>query len=173
MSEQEDKLMELEKRVNGFEGILKEIRDELKSQNGKSQNGERIQTVISTKESKLTSTQKAKIQDIMEDFDFQKVHDVMEKLDWKWAMSKNGVPTIDEMKHEAKRLLIDACIERTCVSTGGFRAVYEECSQGDPDPYIGLEFIVEDCEGFVDDEDDDGDDDVEDKAPWARWGASE
>lgn len=160
--------MELEKRVNGFEGILKEIRDELKSQNG-----ERIQTVIRTKESKLTSTQRAKIQDIMEDFDFQKVHDVMEKLDWKWAMSKNGVPTIDEMKAEAKRLLIDACIERTCVSTGGFRAVYEECSQGDPDPYIGLEFIVEDCEGFVDDEDDDGDDDVEDKAPWARWGASE
>lgn len=173
MSEQEDKLMELEKRVNGFEGILKEIRDELKSQNGKSQNGERIQTVIRTKESKLTSTQRAKVQDIMEDFDFQKVHDVMEQLDWKWAMSKNGVPTIDEMKHEAKRLLIDACVERTCVSTGGFRAVYEECSQGDPDPYIGLEFIVEDCEGFVDDEDDDDGDDDEDKAPWSSWGASE
>lgn len=163
MSKNEDKLMELEKRVNGFEGILKEIRDELKSQNGK------IQCPVKTKESKLTYTQRMKIQDIMEDFDFQKVHGVMEKLDWKWAMSKYGVPTIEEMKTEAKRLLIDACVERTCVSTGGFRAVYEECSQGDPDPYIGLEFIIEDCEGFVDDEDDED----EDPAPWARDGAAE
>ena len=96
-----------------------------------------------------------KIQNIMEDFDFQKVHAVMEQLDWKWAMTKYGVPTLDELKSEAKRLLIDACVERTCVSTGGFRAVYEESFQGDPDPYIGLEFIVVEYEGFVDDEDDD------------------
>ena len=165
MSTYDNKLIELEKRMDGFEGILKEIRDELI----KSQNEEKTQIVVKTKESKLTSTQRAKIQDIMEDFDFQKVHDVMEQLDWKWAMSKYGVPTIDEMKHEAKRLLIDACVERTCVATGGFRAVYEECSQGDPDPYIGLEFIIEECEGFVDDEDEDD----EDPTPWARGGAEE
>ena len=76
----------------------------------------------------------------------------MEQLDWKWTSTKPGVPTIDEMKCEAKRLLIDACIEKTCIATGGFRAVYEECSQGDPDPYIGLEFIIEECEGFVDED---------------------
>ena len=76
----------------------------------------------------------------------------MGQLDWTWASTKYGVPTIDEMKCEAKRLLIDACIEKTCVSTGGFRAVYEECSQGDPDPYIGLEFIIEECEGLVDED---------------------
>ena len=169
MLETEDKLMELEKRVNDFEGILKEIRDELKSQNGQ------IQPVVRTKESKLTFTQKMKIQDIMRDFDFQKVHDVMEQLDWKWAtISGYGVPTIDEMKYEANRLLIDACIERTCVSTGGFRAVYDECGQGDPDPYIGLEFIVEECEGFVDDDEDEDEDGVEkDPAPWARGGTAE
>ena len=61
MSKKEDKLMELEKRVNGFESILKEIRDELKSQNGKSQNGN-IQSHVQTKESKLTYIQKMKIQ---------------------------------------------------------------------------------------------------------------
>ena len=146
MSRKEDKLMELEKRVNGFESILKEIRDELKSQNGN------IQSHVQTKESKLTHIQKMKIQNIMEDFDFKKVRNVMEQLDWKWGLTKPGVPTIDEMKCEAKRLLIDACIEKTCIATGGFRAVYEECSQGDPDPYIGLEFIIEECEGFVDED---------------------
>ena len=146
MSKKEDKLMELEKKVNGFESILKEIRDELKSQNGN------IQSHVQTKESKLTHIQKMKIQNIMEDFDFKKVHNVLEQLDWKWTSTKPGVPTIDEMKCEAKRLLIDACIEKTCIATGGFRAVYEECSQGDPDPYIGLEFIIEECEGFVDED---------------------
>jgi hypothetical protein len=92
----------------------------------------------------------------LEDFNFQKVHDVMKQLDWKWAMTKYGVPTIDELKSEAKRLLIDACVEHTCVATGGFRAVYEAGeTPDDPDTYIALEFIIEECEGFVDDDSDD------------------
>lgn len=144
------KLNELEEKINNFENILKDIRDELKSQNV----GDKIQTVICTKESKLTFTERMKIQDILEDFNFQKVHDVMKQLDWKWAMTKYGVPTLDELKSEAKRLLIDACVEKTCVATGGFRAVYEKGTPDDPEPYIGLEFIIEECEGFVDDDDD-------------------
>ena len=146
------KLNELEEKINNFENILKHIRDELKSKSAE----DKMQTVICTKESKLTFTERMKIQDILEDFNFQKVHDVMKQLDWKWAMTKYGVPTLDELKSEAKRLLIDACVEHTCVATGGFRAVYEaEESPDDPEPYIGLEFIIEECEGFVDDDDDD------------------
>ena len=152
MSIDENKLNELEARINSFGCILKDIRDELKSQNA----GDKIQTVVRTKESKLTFTERMKIQDILEDFNFQKVHDVMEQLDWKWAMTKYGVPTLDELKSEAKRLLIDACVEKTCVATGGFRAVYEAGeTPDDPETYIALEFIIEECEGFVDDDDDD------------------
>ena len=147
MATNEDKLIELEAKISSFEGILKDIRAELKAQIEN-----KIQTVVETKESKLTSTEMMKIQDILEDFNFQKVHDVMKQLDWKWAMTTYGVPTIDELKREAKRLLIDACIEHTCVATGGFRAVYEEGTPNDPEPYIGLEFIIEECEGFVDDD---------------------
>ena len=152
MSIDENKLNELEAQINSFGCILKDIRDELKSQNA----GDKIQTVVRTKESKLTFTERMKIQDILEDFNFQKVHDVMEQLDWKWAMTKYGVPTLDELKSEAKRLLIDACVEHTCVATGGFRAVYEAGeSPDDPDPFIGLEFIIEECEGFVEDDSND------------------
>ena len=152
MSINESRLNELEAQINSFGCILKDIRDELKSQNA----GDKIQTVVRTKESKLTFTERMKIQDILEDFNFQKVHDVMEQLDWKWAMTKYGVPTIDELKREAKRLLIDACIEHTCVATGGFRAVYEAGeTPDDPETYIALEFIIEECEGFVDDDSDD------------------
>ena len=157
MSINESRLNELEARINSFGCILKDIRDELKSQNSE----DKIQTVVRTKESKLTFTQRMKIQNIMEDFDFKRVHDVMEHLDWKWAMTKYGTPTLDELKSEAKRLLIEACIERNCIATGGFRAVYEEGTPDDPEPFIGLEFIIEECEGFV--EEDDGDEhDVKD-----------
>jgi hypothetical protein len=152
MSINESRLNELEARINSFGCILKDIRDELKSQNA----GDKIQTVVRTKESKRTFTERMKIQDILEDFNFQKVHDVMEQLDWKWAMTKYGVPTLDELKSEAKRLLIDACIEHTCIATGGFRAVYEAGeTPDDPETYIALEFIIEECEGFVADGDDD------------------
>ena len=75
----------------------------------------------------------------------------MDVLNWKWASScsKNGVPDIDEIRGLANRLLIDACVEKQNISTGGFRAVYDD--NGDGDPYVGLEFIVEECEGFAED----------------------
>ena len=159
---------EIARRIDNMESTIAGLKDALT----RLRKDETTQTPVYTKESNLTSRERAKIEDIMENFDFQKVHDVMEQLDWKWAMSKNGVPTIDEMKHEAKRLLIDACVERTCVATGGFRAVYEDDEPGGTDPYIGLEFIVEECEGFVDDDEDE--DGIEkDPAPWARGGAAE
>jgi hypothetical protein len=51
------------------------------------------------------------IDDIMDNFDFRRVHQTMEALNWKWATS-NGVPTIDELKDEAKRLLRGAANSR-------------------------------------------------------------
>lgn len=96
----------------------------------------------------FTGVEKEKINSVMEQFDFEKVQSVMEDLDWKWAGTKYGVPTVDEMKHEAKRLLVDAVEEKSTCATGGFRAVYESDGPNDPDPYIGLEFILEECEGF-------------------------
>ena len=105
------------------------------------------------KEAALSRVEVEKIANIMDQFDFEKVHDVMNYLDWKWAMTKSGVPTVDELKNEAHRILVDACYEKTNIATGGFRAVYESSCPADDDPYIGLEFIVEECEGFVDDED--------------------
>lgn len=145
----DSKIIELENKMKEFEFILKDIRDNLKFQN------EKKSQVKDDNEYKLTSIQKEKIVDILNNFDFQKVHNVMTYLNWRWVHAKNGVPTIDELKGEATRLLTTACIERNCISTGGFRAVYDEGCQGDPDPYIGLEFIIEDCEGFVDNKDDD------------------
>ena len=172
MVDNESKLKELEERIDKFQDTLNEIKEALTKQICETcKQGDTIQNKVCTKESKLTSRERAKIEDIMENFNFDKVHKIMTMLDWKWAMTANGVPSMDELRAEAKRLLIDAAVERTCVATGGFRAVYE--SDGSDDPYIGLEFIVEECEGFVDDEDDDDHTDGTYPSPWARGGAAE
>lgn len=145
----EDKLVELEEKVNELGRVLKDIRDEFQSKN---------------KEYRLTFTQRAKIRDIMENFDFKKVHTIMEQLGWKWASCRFGVPTMEELKGEAKRLLTEACVAKTHISTGGFRAVFEECWPGDPNPYVGLEFILEDYEG--DDESENVSEEHTDEESW-------
>lgn len=98
---------------------------------------------------RLDDEDDAKIKSILNHFDFNTVKKIMDVLNWKWVLSKNGVPDIDEIRKLATRLLIDACVEKQNISTGGFKAVYDD--NGDGDPYVGLEFIVEECEGFVED----------------------
>ncbi len=48
------------------------------------------------------------IDEIMDEFNFARVHKAMVALDWKWASSKNYIPSMDELRTEAERLLRDA-----------------------------------------------------------------
>lgn len=41
---------------------------------------------------------------IMKSFDFEKVAQVMRKLDWHWA-SVTGIPTVNDIKRAARRML--------------------------------------------------------------------
>jgi len=63
------------------------------------------------------------IVDIIERFDFNKVHTYMTDIDWQWR--GEGVPTIDELKRTAINLLVQAVEDKTeftSIGTGGFRA---------------------------------------------------
>ena len=72
------------------------------------------------------------IRDIMDEFDFDKVHKAMKALDWRWVGT--GVPTIDELRNGAHHLLRGAAnsrlyefkhehwLEGIVNSTGGFQA---------------------------------------------------
>ena len=163
-SKENKRLEELEDRMDRLENAMYDFKEEFKKNS--SGMGKIVMSRTDTSKSNITDAELAKIDDIMRNFNFEKVHKVMEMLDWKWAMTKYGVPTVEELKVEARRLLEDATHEETQVATGGLRAVYEKNGSDDPDPYIGLEFIVEECEGFEDDEDDD-DDEPSSPAPWA------
>ena len=168
-----DKLDKLEARLDAIMDTLEGFKDEIRE----IRSGGKIETAEVDNNSQddlefmsLKPVEKVKIKDILKNFDFERVHSIMKILDWKWAMVKhdNGIPNVDDLKAEAKRLLITAATEKTQIATGGFRAVYEADGACDDDPYIGLEFIAVECEGFVDDDEDDD----EDPAPWARGGAA-
>ena len=131
-------------RLDKLENMMKSIMDEIKELRNQSK------CDVSDKlDSRLNDDEDAKIKSILNNFDFNKVKNIMDILNWKWASSKNGFPDMDEIIGLATRLLIDACVEKQNISTGGFRAVYDD--NGDGDPYVGLEFIVEECEGFAED----------------------
>ena len=75
------------------------------------------------------------VDEILEEFNFERVQTVMFKLNWQWAMTAQGIPTIEELKETAERLLRQAAEYRLSKeygdvdwgtpilsSTGGFEA---------------------------------------------------
>jgi len=66
------------------------------------------------------------LNDIMSNFNFDKVQKVMEFLNWTWTYSENPIPCVRELKECASRLLVecyDHCIKnqtRFETGTGGF-----------------------------------------------------
>lgn len=85
-----------------------------------------------------------KIQYCLNGFDFRKVHDIMDYLNWEWVLNQDeheyGVPSIDDLKNRAESLLrqcydeMDNCEETDLIveiddeykcfkiSSGGFSA---------------------------------------------------
>ena len=89
---------------------------------------------------------KEKIEQIMENFDFEMVHKVMVALEWEWYFGRggSGIPSVESLKKKAMELLsrVNELIcdkdEVTC-SCGGFEAKYH-------DGFLNLSFIVEEWE---------------------------
>jgi len=89
----------------------------------------------------MTQKQQDAIDGIMDNFKFEQVRQVMELLNWEWEMTEEGIPTVPELRQEARRLLKMAFKEKTDVSTGGFHVRYD--SDADGGEFIQLMFAVE------------------------------
>ena len=80
---------------------------------------------------KPTQHQLNLIDDVIDEFDFEKVHIAMTALDWKWAIPATSldesinleVPTLVRLKEFARYLLI-GCIKTGYFSSGGLNAEY-------------------------------------------------
>ena len=106
-----DDLMELSERMDRMESLLKTIQETMlgKTSNDDSSKRKDLTKSIVLKEATLSDLERRKIANVMENFDFYKVHKVMELLQWVWiACGEDGnsaVPSVGQMKAEAKRLL--------------------------------------------------------------------
>jgi len=96
--------------------------------------------IIFKMESYFTINKEQHINYILDNFDFVRVNRVMTSLEWKWFDAKFGIPTIDELKSQAVRMLNDICDSDAnngdSISTGGFKVIMRN-------DYLELEFILE------------------------------
>lgn len=75
------------------------------------------------------------IDEILDEFDFERVQRTMKALDWTWYGS-DGVPTIGEIRRRARELLRELIKDNhRCIASGGLYA-YKE------DGVVGLRFEV-------------------------------
>lgn len=94
---------------------------------------------------KITHRQRDLIDQIMDNFNFENVHKTMVLLDWKWCTC-NGIPTIEELRMSARKMMIDV-IERNCysVSSGGFKTEWKKDEE-----YLLLSFHVSEWDAWHD-----------------------
>ena len=87
----------------------------------------------------------------MQKFDFERVHKVMTVTNWQWARGDgpNSVPTIEQLKATARRLLTSVVaveIEKDSwygMATGGFEVRKWESSDESDEDSLELKFVVE------------------------------
>lgn len=96
---------------------------------------------------KPTKTKQQMVDEIMDWFDFDRVHKVMVALDWHWASADDGIPSKGELRKVARELLWRVLENKDeyKIATGGFQASYEN-------EVLSLKFIVSDWEVDLEDE---------------------
>jgi hypothetical protein len=86
------------------------------------------------------------IEDILDRFDFQRVQKAMEALDWHWVDAEEGLPSIAELRRQARGLLEDVYRYQDSpsitIGCGGFEAT-RSMEVGSLTKYLSLKFVVE------------------------------
>jgi hypothetical protein len=94
------------------------------------------------------------IDDLIENFNFERVHNVMTHINWGWVVptspQKIKVPTIARLKAHARHLLYSTidCAEGGIVGSGGLEARYWPPSEEDPSPQFRLQFVLTQIDSF-------------------------
>ena len=69
----------------------------------------------------ITEAYQNQIDEIMDNFDFRRVHEMMKAVNWTWG---DDVPEEPELREEARRLLKETIRKDLyCCGTGGFMAM--------------------------------------------------
>ena len=91
------------------------------------------------------------IENILDEYDFHRVQKAMEALNWIWFSSEGEIPSIGELRRQARSLLEDVYYHTPSpfymVATGGFEAT-RTMETGDLNKYLSLKFIVEEGNNY-------------------------
>ena len=91
------------------------------------------------------------IENILDEYDFHRVHKVMEALEWHWCSADDGIPSIGELRRQARRLLEDVYRYEDSpymvMGSGGFEAT-RTMEIGDLNKYLSLKFVVEEGNNY-------------------------
>lgn len=99
----------------------------------------------------MTDDRQAMIDEIIDRFNFERVHIAMKALDWGWCTTEgNGyaVPTIAKLKAMARHLLRESIKSKVCAS-GGLEARYHPKVDKDSE-YFELKFILHHVDSYDD-----------------------
>lgn len=84
--------------------------------------------------------------DLIDSFDFEKVHKCLVAVDWKWKVISGGyrIPSIAEMKDLVSKLFDELIgnYKISSVSIEGFRVYFDEEFGSKENDAIKLEFII-------------------------------
>ena len=93
----------------------------------------------------------ATIEDLLDEFDFERVRQVMESVNWQWATAVDGVPSLGELRKQARSLLEEVYNKNPSpffmVGTGGFEAT-RTMEIGDLNKYLSLKFVVSEWNNY-------------------------
>jgi hypothetical protein len=87
--------------------------------------------------------------EVLDHFDFEKVHKVMTMLNWVWTTGGNGyeIPSTARMR-QAVRELMKRAVEMSkkteigCVGSGGFQVSYEKPRKKEKEPLFVVKFVL-------------------------------
>ena len=92
------------------------------------------------------------IDDIMDNFDFEKVHEAMTLLGWRWVDHETKefhIPEISALRKRARRLMQDAMgshMPSYSTATGGFQ-VHKTTEEGEV--FLSLSFVLTEWNNYA------------------------
>ena len=92
----------------------------------------------------MTDEQRKALDNIMDWFDFEKVHKTMRSLRWEWLGTVEGITCLGEIRERARELLTNSIEQETSVGSGGFQVTYIPI-----EGFLKLEFVVSEWDSLM------------------------
>ena len=92
----------------------------------------------------MTEDQRKAVDNIMDWFDFEKVHKTMRALRWEWVGAEEKIPCQGEIREKARQMLTQAIETEMSIGSGGLQVTYIPVER-----FLKLEFVVSEWDALI------------------------